>query len=69
MRVEVVRTLPEAEWSRFVADHPAGNVFHTPEMFRVFGQTLNHRPELWAATRQGSIVALMLPVEVCLMPR
>jgi len=69
MTVEVVRTLPEAAWSRFVADHPAGSIFHTPEMFRVFDKTLNHRPELWAATRQGRVLALMLPVEVCLMPR
>ncbi len=39
MSVTIVRSLPEDEWRRAVADHPAGNIFHTPEMFEVFRRT------------------------------
>lgn len=65
-RITIVRTLPEEEWRRFVTDHPAGNIFHTPEMFRVFGYAKNHQPELWAATQNGSVLALLLPVRIIL---
>jgi len=44
-----------------------GNVFHTPEMFQVFSRTKGHRPELWAATKSGQVLALLLPVQISLM--
>jgi len=62
----VVNDLPEEEWHRFVTGHPAGNVFHTPEMFQVFRRAEGHRPELWAATQNGCVLALLLPVQIAL---
>jgi phage gp29-like protein len=39
MGITIVRTLSEEKWRRFVEEHPAGNIFHTPEKFqRVFEQ-------------------------------
>jgi serine/alanine adding enzyme len=67
MSVTVVHTLPEEEWRRFVEESSAGNIFHTPEMFQVFSRTQGHRPELWAATRDGCVQALLLPVQVTLV--
>ena len=67
MSVTIVHTLPEEEWRRFVEEHSAGNIFHTPEMFQVYSRTQGHRPELWAATRDGRVQALLLPVLVTLM--
>jgi lipid II:glycine glycyltransferase (peptidoglycan interpeptide bridge formation enzyme) len=66
LSISVVRALPEDEWRRFVADHPAGNVFHTPEMFEVFRRSRGHRPELWAAVDDGHALALLLPVRIAL---
>ena len=63
----LVRTLPEDAWGFFVGNHPEGNIFHTPEMFRVFSRTKNYRPALWAAIRGGRILALFLPVQTTLM--
>lgn len=48
-------------------EHPAGNIFHTPEMFQVFSLTKNHQPELWAATEESRTLALLLPVRIALM--
>ncbi len=67
MSISVVNTLPEDEWRQFVEEHPAGNVFHTPEMFQVFNRTKGHRPELWAAIKDRRILALLLPVKITLM--
>ena len=77
MTVEIVRTLDPGSWSRFVEDHPQGNVFHTPEMFQVFECAAGHRPALWAAVqarRDGDrepgaerILALFVPVEVTVL--
>jgi len=67
MSITVTNTLPEDEWRHFVEEHPAGNVFHTPEMFKVFSCTKGHRPELWAATKNRRILALLLPVKITLM--
>ncbi len=67
MSMTLVRTLPEDEWAIFVENHPEGSIFHTPEMFQVFSQTKGFRPELWAATKEGRILALLLPVQITLM--
>jgi lipid II:glycine glycyltransferase (peptidoglycan interpeptide bridge formation enzyme) len=67
MSIALVRTLPEDAWGSFVGKHPEGNIFHTPEMFRVFNRTKNYRPELWAAIRGSRILALFLPVQTTLM--
>jgi serine/alanine adding enzyme len=67
MSITIVNTLPEEEWRHFVDEHPAGNVFHTPEMFQVFGRTKGYRPEIWAATEDRRVLALFVPVRITLM--
>lgn len=66
MSIRVVNSLPEAEWRSFVACHPKGNIFHTPEMFQVFKSTKGNCPELWAAIDDHRVLALFLPVRVSL---
>lgn len=67
MSITIVHTLPEEEWRCFVEEHPAGNIFHTPEMLQVFSHTKGHRPELWAVTEDRRVLALLLPVQITLM--
>lgn len=62
MSIEVVRYLPEKDWADFVNRLPAGNIFHTPEMYKVFSRAENFSPELWAAVDNGKIMALLMPV-------
>ena len=65
--MKIVRQLDEAQWSEFVNSQENGNIFHTPEMFKVFSCTRNHFPELWAAVQDnGQILALFAPVQVVL---
>ncbi len=66
MSLEIVRSLPKEEWCGFVDEHPAGNIFHTPEMFEVFSRTSGYRPTLWAAVNNRRPLALLLPVEITL---
>jgi serine/alanine adding enzyme len=67
MGIHVVQTLPEEEWHCFVEEHPAGNIFHTPEMFQVFARTKGYQPSLWAAVDQSKRpLALLLPVQITL---
>ncbi len=57
--------LPENVWRSFVDDNPLGNIFHTPEMYKVFSKTKGHFPELWAAVDEGGLpLALLLPVKI-----
>jgi serine/alanine adding enzyme len=66
-QVEVVRTLDEGQWREFIERHPQGNIFHTPEMFRVFECARYHRPELWAVVDcDGKPQALFTPVQLTL---
>jgi len=68
MSVEIVQTLPEEEWRRFVDEHHDGNIFHTPEMYQVYAQTKGHEPTLWAAVDDRSHpIALLVPIRVTLM--
>lgn len=67
--VEIVRELSYIAWRQFVASHPQGNIFHTPEMFEVWKETKGCVPELWAAVDDSKIVALWLPVHISLSNR
>ncbi len=63
--MKVVRELDEKRWGEFVTEHPHGNIFHTPEMFRVFARAEGFDPTLWAVVADsGRILALMLPVRI-----
>ncbi len=67
-KIHVVQQLNEKLWKEFVDNHPLGNIFHTPEMFRVFAQTRGHQPTLWAVVDNSDCpLALLLPVHVILM--
>jgi serine/alanine adding enzyme len=62
--IVIVNSLPEKEWDNFVKNHPLGNIFHTPEMFQVFLQARGYKPDLWAATSNGRILVLFLPIQI-----
>ena len=67
MDIDIVRTLPEADWRSFVNEHLQSNIFHTPEMFQVFQCTKGYKPELWAAINtKGKVLALLLPIQIAL---
>ncbi len=67
MGITIVRTLAEKEWRGLVDEHPASNIFHTPEMFQVFSRATGHHPTLWATIDDdGRVLALLLPVQVAL---
>lgn len=67
--LRVVQRLDEVLWSQFVNNSMQGNVFLTPEMFRVFAGTNGHQPNLLAAVdNDGQPLALLLTVEIALFP-
>lgn len=68
MSANIVRTLPEDAWRAFVAANPAGNIFHTPEMSRVFERAAGYQPQLWAAVdAEGRPLALLAPAEIAVL--
>jgi serine/alanine adding enzyme len=67
MRIDVVNNLAKEDWRYFVDTHPAGTIFHTPEMFEVFSRTRGYQPEFWAAVQDQRVLALFLPVKIILM--
>ncbi|MBN1449869.1 MAG: GNAT family N-acetyltransferase [Anaerolineales bacterium] len=67
MNITIQNSLPEDIWRKFVSEHPHGNIFHTPEMFKVFGSARGHSPSLWAAVdNEKGVLALLLPVQIVL---
>jgi serine/alanine adding enzyme len=64
--MQIVQHLDESLWRDCVDSNPWGNIFHTPEMFQVFSRTEGHQPQLWAATKDGRVLALLLPVWITL---
>jgi serine/alanine adding enzyme len=65
--IRIQNNLSIDQWRDFVANHPDGNIFHTPEMFQVFSRTKNNEPQLWAAVDgNGQVLALFTPVVVTL---
>ena len=51
------------KWSKFVLNHPNGNIFQTPEMFDFFESVPNYSPEIVAvADKQDNIKVLVVAV-------
>lgn len=68
--MQIVHQLEEKKWLDFVDQHPQGNIFHTPEMFRAFSNAAGYDPTLWAAIdEQENPLALFLPVRITVMSR
>lgn len=47
-------------WREFVAEHPLGTVFYTPEMWKVYGVTENVKPLAIAVEIEGHVVGVLL---------
>ena len=64
--IQIVDSLPNDQWMKFVDDHPDGNIFHTPYMMEVFKNADKHCPKLYAAIdeRDGEILSLLLSVQI-----
>jgi len=60
VRVLTYEQIDRAAWSAFVASHPKGNVFQTPEMFEAFAVTPRNKPNVIALEESSRIVALMV---------
>ena len=68
MKFDIVTSIEEQAWREFITEHPAANIFHSPEMLQVFDQVKGHKSHLWAAIdSSGQVYALFTPVEVTLM--
>lgn len=63
MRIE--KNVNESKWREFLNSQPNANIFHTPEMFRVFSSTKGYQPHFWSVLGDdGNIASLMIPVEI-----
>jgi len=49
------------EWSKFVYNHPEGNIFQTPEMYDVFSRTKNYVPIL-IFSKKNSLTGVLIGV-------
>lgn len=53
----------EDEWAQFVLSHPHGNIFQTPEMYKVYNKTDNTKPVFLAVVNDdGVILGILLAV-------
>ena len=59
-KILVNEEINEALWREFVAEHPLGTVFHTPEMWKVYGVTENVKPLAIAVEVEGHVVGVLL---------
>jgi len=60
---KITSTLNPAQWSSFVYDHPNGNVFQTPEMYKVYKNTKNYEPIFLAVINdKNEILGTLLAV-------
>jgi len=40
--LKMIENIDREEWSKFVYNHPYGNIFQTPEMAEVYKRTKNY---------------------------
>ena len=52
-------------WRKFVREHPAGNVFQSPEMYEVFEKAKNYRPMFFSCFENGVLKGVLLGARIC----
>lgn len=60
MRVLLNKDINRADWSAFVASHPQGNIFQTPEMYDVYACAEHVMPMAIAAVEGDEIVGILV---------
>jgi len=61
--VNDISQINQQDWSEFVQQHPLGNIFQTPEMYRVFDKTKGQKPIVTLAIdSHNKIVGCLLSV-------
>ena len=60
---KITSNIKKEQWSIFVANHPKGNIFQTPEMYEVYKNTKNYEPIFVAAIDENNqILGTLLAV-------
>lgn len=52
--------IDQVSWSKFVKEHPQGNVFQTPEMYQVYQCAANIQPYVVAAISDGELIGILV---------
>jgi serine/alanine adding enzyme len=56
-------SIDKKKWGDFIDNHPEGNIFQSPEMYKVYECTHNYRPVILAAMNmKNEIIAILLAV-------
>ena len=64
----IVNTIDENTWREFLSKQDQSNIFHTPEMFRVWNKAKGCSAKLWVALdSSGHVLALFAPVDITLL--
>lgn len=56
--------IDQQEWNDFVANHPKGSVFQTPQMYRCYEKTPDEKPLILAAYHNTELVGILLAVVI-----
>ena len=60
---KIVKEVDKDKWSEFINNHPNGNIFQTPEMYKVYENTKNYEPILIAVEDDNNeILGILLAV-------
>jgi len=63
--MKLIEDIDRKEWSKFVYNHPHGNIFQTPEMADVYKRTKSHEPISFAIIDESdNIIAVLLAVVI-----
>ena len=60
MKILSGNNIDRADWSAFVASHPKGNIFQTPEMYDVYACAEHVTPIAIAAVEENEIVGILV---------
>ena len=59
----IKKIIDKDEWSKFVYNHPHGNIFQTPEMYDIYQNIRNYEPVFLAAINdEDEVLGLLLAV-------
>lgn len=57
-----MKNIDTKQWSDFVFQHPQGNIFQTPEIYKIYLETRNYEPLVISTEKDNNINGILLAV-------
>ena len=60
IKISIGKEIDQKQWSNFILNHSEGNIFQSPEMYKVYSESKGMQPVALSICSRGQILGILL---------